>query len=59
MGAKVQGHPTGAQPHEGSDKGLRSSLYGRPGTTIRIPVHSRGAALPPPREVQNASDQNV
>ena len=30
---KVQGHPTRAQSHEGSDKGPSSSLYGRPGTT--------------------------
>ena len=28
MGAEVQGHPTGAQPHEGSCKGLSSRLYG-------------------------------
>ena len=33
MGAEVQGHPTGAQPHEGSRKEPRSSLYVRPGTT--------------------------
>ena len=27
MGAEVQGHPTGAQPHEGSSKGPSSRLY--------------------------------
>ena len=31
MGAEVQGHPTGAQPHEGSRKGPSSKLYGYPG----------------------------
>ena len=46
MGAEVQGHPTRAQPYEGSSKGSSSSLYGHPGATNRIPIHSRGAVLP-------------
>ena len=33
VGVEVQGHPTRAQPHEGSGKGPSSGLYGRPGTT--------------------------
>ena len=37
MGSEVQGHPTRAQPHEGSGKGPTSSLYGRPSTTIESP----------------------
>ena len=47
MGAKVQGHPTRNQPHEGSSKRPRSSLHGRPSVTNRISIHRRGAALPP------------
>ena len=54
MGAKVQGHPTRAQPHKGSGKGLSSSLHGSPCTTNRIPVHSWGAALSSSGKVQNA-----
>ena len=38
MGVKVQGHPTGAQPHEGSRKGLSSRIYGHPGAANRVPV---------------------
>ena len=59
MGEKVQGHPVRNQPYEGSSKGPSSSLHGRPGTTNRIPIHSRGAALPSSGEVQNAADQDV
>ena len=33
MRAEVQGHPTGAQPHEGSRKGPSFRLYGHPGAT--------------------------
>ena len=59
MGAAFQVHPARAQPHEGNCKMTSSSLHGRFGTVNRIPVHSRGAALPPSREVQNGSDRNV
>ena len=59
MGAKVQGHPAINQPHEGSSKGPSSSLHGRPGTTDRIPIHRRGAALPPSDKVQNAADRDA
>ena len=59
MGAEVQGHPARAQPYEGSNKGPSSSLYGRPGAKNRIPIHSRGAALPSSDKVQNATDQSV
>ena len=31
MRAEVQGHPTGAQPHEGSCKEPSSRLYGHAG----------------------------
>ena len=53
MGAKVQGHPTRNQPHEGSGKRPNSRLHGRPSTTNRIPIHRRGAALLPSDKVQN------
>ena len=56
MGAEVRGHPTRNHPHEESSKGPSSSLHGRPGTTNRISIHRRGAALPPSDEVQNAAD---
>ena len=59
MGAEVQGHPTRAQPHEGSGKGPSSSLHGHPGTTNRIPVHSRGVALSSSGKIQNAANRNV
>ena len=49
MGAKVQGHPARNHPHEGSGKRPNSSLHGCPGTTNRIPIHHRGATLPPPK----------
>ena len=59
MGAKVQGHPTRNQPHEGSGKIPNSRLHGCPSTTNRIPIHCRGAALPPSDKVQNAADRDV
>ena len=52
-------HPTRAQPHEGNYKRISSSLHGCFGTTNIIPVHGRGTTLPPPCEVQNASDRDV
>ena len=59
MGVEVQGHPARNQPHEESGKGSSSSLHGRPGTTNRISIHRRGAALPPSYQVQNAADRDV
>ena len=59
MGAAFQRHPTRAQPHEGNCKRTSSNHHGCLGVANRVPVHSRGAALPPPHEVQNASDRNV
>ena len=59
VGAEVQGHPARNQPHEGSSKWPSSSLHGRPSTTNRIPIHSRGAALPSSSKVQNAVDRDV
>ena len=59
MGAEVQGHRARAQPYEGSSKGPSSSHYGHPGAINRIPIHSRGAALPFSGKVQNAADQDV
>ena len=59
MVAEVQGHPAGNQPHEGSSKGLSSGLHGRLGTTNRIPIHNRGAALPSSGKVQNVADRDV
>ena len=59
MGAEVQGHPTRAQPHEGSGKGPSSSLYGRPGTTNGILVHSQGVALPFSYKIQNVANRNI
>ena len=59
MGAVFQGHLARAQPHEGNCKRMSSSLHRRFGTANRVPVHIRGAALPPPCKVQNASDRNV
>ena len=56
---KVQGHPTRNQPHEGSIKRPNSSLHGCPGTTNRIPIHSRGATLPSFGKVQNVADRDV
>ena len=43
VGAKVQGHPTRNQPHEGSSKRPSSGIHRRPSTKNRIPIHSRGA----------------
>ena len=48
MGAKVQGYPMRTQPHEGSSKGPSSSLYGHPGATNRIPIHSEVLHFPIP-----------
>ena len=59
VGAEVQGHPARPQLHEGSSKGPSSSLYGCPGATNRIPIHSRSAALPSSGKVQNATDRDV
>ena len=59
MGAEVQGHLARAQPHEGSGKRQSFDIYGRSGATNRIPIHSRGAALPSFGKVQNAADRNV
>ena len=59
MGVEVQGHPARNQPPEGSGKGPSSSLHGRLGTTNRISIHCRGAALPPSGKVQNAADRDV
>ena len=59
MEAEVQGHPTRAQPHEGSGKGSSSSLYGHHGTINGIPVHSRGVALPSFVKIHNAANRNV
>ena len=59
MGAAFLRHPIRAQPHEGNCKRTSSSLHGYFGTTNKIPVHDRGTTLPPPYEVQNASDRNV
>ena len=59
MGAKVQRHPTRAQPYEGGCKRSSSSIHGCPGTTNRIPVHGRGAALPSPSKVQDAANRNI
>ena len=59
MGAEVRGHSARVQPHEGSSKGLSSSLYGHPGATNRIPIHSQGDALPSSGKVQNVVDRDV
>ena len=59
MGAEIQGHLTRTQPHEGSSKGASSSLYGRPGATNRISIHSRGAALPSSSKIQNVVDRDI
>ena len=59
MGAAFQRHPARAQLHEGNCKRTSSSLHGRFGAANRIPVHGRGAALPLPHEVHNASYRNV
>ena len=59
MGADVQGHPARTQPHERISKGPSSSLYGRPGATNRIPIHSRGTALPSSGKIQNTADRDV
>ena len=55
MGAEVPGHPAGAQPYEGSCEKPDSSLHGYLSTTNRVPIHGRGASLPPPSKIQTSS----
>ena len=59
MGAEVQGHPTGAQPHEGSRKGSSFRLYGHPGVANLVPVYNRGTTFPPFNKVQDAANRSV
>ena len=59
MGAEVQGHPTGAQPHEGSRKGPSFIFYGHPGAANLVLVHSRGATFPPSSKVQDVANRSV
>ena len=59
MGAEVPGYPTGAQPHEGSCEKLDSSLHGYLSTANIVPIHDRGASLPPPSKIQNAVSRGV
>ena len=59
MGVEVPGHPAGAHPHKGSYEKPDSSLHGYLSTTNRVPIHDRGASLPPPNKIQNAVSRGV
>ena len=59
MGAEVPGHLEGAQLHEGSCEKPDSSLHGYLNTANRVPIHGRGASLPPPSKIQNAASRGV
>ena len=48
MGAEVQGHPTGTQPHEGSCKGPSSRLYGHPVQQTESPFAAEVLHFPLP-----------
>ena len=59
MGVEVPGHPAGAQPHEGSCEKPDSSLHGYLSTANRVPIHGRGASLPPSSKIQDAASRGI
>ena len=59
MGAALLGHQAGAQPHEGGCEKPSSNLHGYLSTANRVPVHGRGASLPPPNKIQNAASRSI
>ena len=59
IGAALPRHQPRAQPYEGSCEKSSSSLHGYFSTANRVPVHGRGALLPPPCTIQNVASRSI